>query len=209
MDPRWLTEQAARVLSDMRVQAFKIGFVGSAGNVEAIASVLSAHPGVPVVLDPVIASGRGDAMASESTVASLSQRLLPLATLATPNSEEARALARAAGAPPGVSLAQCAARFTALGCRYVLITGTHEDTPQVVNTLYGAQGALRADAWERLPGSYHGSGCTLASACAAFLARGAEMAEAVREAQRYTWDALAHAYRPGQGQHIPNRLYRS
>ena len=60
--------------------------------------------------------------------------------------------------------AECARRLLAMGCEYVLITGTHENTPQVINTLYGSEGVVRADAWERLPGSYHGSGCTLASA---------------------------------------------
>jgi hydroxymethylpyrimidine/phosphomethylpyrimidine kinase len=66
---------------------------------------------------------------------------------------------------------------------------------------------VRTDTWQRLPGSYHGSGCTLASAIAANLARGLDVAEAVREAQEYTWQALAKAFRPGMGQHIPDRLF--
>jgi hydroxymethylpyrimidine/phosphomethylpyrimidine kinase len=94
-----------------------------------------------------------------------------------------------------------------MGCEYVLITGTHENTPEVVNTLYAREGVVRSDAWQRLPGSYHGSGCTLASAIAATLANGLDIGEAVRDAQEYTWQALRSAYRPGMGQNIPDRLF--
>ena len=66
---------------------------------------------------------------------------------------------------------------------------------------------MRSDAWARLPFGYHGSGCTLASAIAALLANGLELPEAVREAQDYTWHALEKAYRPGMGQHLPDRLF--
>lgn len=66
---------------------------------------------------------------------------------------------------------------------------------------------MRSDAWERLPGTYHGSGCTLAAAIAATVANGLAIAEAVRDAQEYTWQALRAAFRPGMGQHIPDRLF--
>ena len=89
----------------------------------------------------------------------------------------------------------------------MLITGTHEATPDVVNTLYGKSGVVRSDTWARLPGSYHGSGCTLASAIAAMLANGLDLPEAVREAQDYTWHTLKKAYRPGMGQFLPDRLF--
>jgi hydroxymethylpyrimidine/phosphomethylpyrimidine kinase len=89
----------------------------------------------------------------------------------------------------------------------VLVTGTHENTPQVVNTLYGKSGVVRTDSWPRLPGTFHGSGCTLASAIAAMLANGLDLPEAVREAQEYTWQTLKKAYRPGMGQFLPDRLF--
>ena len=89
----------------------------------------------------------------------------------------------------------------------MLITGTHEPTQQVVNTLYSKAGVVRTDSWQRLPGSYHGSGCTLASAIAAMLANGLELPDAVREAQDYTWHTLSKAYRPGMGQFLPDRLF--
>ena len=87
------------------------------------------------------------------------------------------------------------------------MTGTHENTAQVVNTLYGQNGAVRSDTWQRLPGSYHGSGCTLASAIAATIANGLEVSDAVKDAQEYTWQTLKSAFRPGMGQHIPDRLF--
>ena len=89
----------------------------------------------------------------------------------------------------------------------MLLTGTHENTPDVVNELYDESGRVRSDAWERLPGSYHGSGCTLASAVAAALAHGLPISQAVREAQDYTWQALAAGFRPGMGQFIPDRFF--
>ncbi|MCE2981047.1 MAG: bifunctional hydroxymethylpyrimidine kinase/phosphomethylpyrimidine kinase, partial [Betaproteobacteria bacterium] len=106
-----------------------------------------------------------------------------------------------------LDLARCAKRLLAAGCEYVLITGTHENTVQVVNRLYGEQGEIRNDAWQRLPGSYHGSGCTLASALAATLANGLPVEEAARDAQEYTWQTLKAGFRPGMGQFVPDRLF--
>jgi hypothetical protein len=94
-----------------------------------------------------------------------------------------------------------------MGAQYVLITGTHESTPQVINTLYGPNGVVRRDQWERLPGSYHGSGCTLASAIAGCIAGGANIEDAVRDAQDYTWHTLKNGFRAGMGQFIPDRFY--
>ena len=206
LDAEWVADQARCLLEDMPVDAFKIGVLGSVENIAAIAEILSDYPDVPVILDPVQASGRGDELASDEMTRAMRELLLPLTTIVTPNSIEARRLAEADD-DDEPSLAACAERLLALGVEYVLITGTHEATPQVVNTLYGSKGVVRADTWERLPASYHGSGCTLASAIAAMLANGLEMPEAVREAQDYTWHTLKNAYRPGMGQFLPARLF--
>jgi hydroxymethylpyrimidine/phosphomethylpyrimidine kinase len=207
LESRWVSEQAHRLLADIPVAAFKLGVLGSADNAAAVADVLAAHPDVPVVLDPVLASARGDALAAEGTVEALRSLLVPRATLVTPNTLEARRLAARPGEAEPPALGECAARLLALGCRYVLLTGTHEPRDAVVNTLYDAQGALREDRWERLPGSYHGSGCTLASAVAARLAHGIGIADAVRDAQEFTWRALAAGFQAGDGQHLPDRFF--
>jgi hydroxymethylpyrimidine/phosphomethylpyrimidine kinase len=208
VDAEWVADQARRILEDMPVAAFKIGFTGSLENIAAIATIVADYPDVPLVVDPVIASGRGDPMAGDEMVAGLKKLLVPLTTVLTPNSPEARRLAAEdASDEESLELATCAKRLVALGCGYVLITGTHENTSAVVNTLYGRTGQVRADSWERLPGSYHGSGCTLASAIAATLARGLDLEQGIRDAQEYTWRSLAAGFRPGMGQHLPDRFF--
>jgi hydroxymethylpyrimidine/phosphomethylpyrimidine kinase len=206
LDAEWVADQARCLLEDMPVDAFKIGALGSVENIAAIAEILSDYPDVPLVLDPVLASGRGDELASDEMLHALRELLLPQTTILTPNSMEARRLADIDD-DEEPSLAVCAQRLIDAGAEFVLITGTHEPTPQVVNTLYGKNGVVRSDSWQRLPGNYHGSGCTLASAIAAMLANGLELPEAVREAQDYTWHALQKAYRPGMGQFLPDRLF--
>ena len=208
LDPEWVADQARAVLEDMPVHVFKIGMLGSVEIITAIAEVISDYPNIPLVLDPVLASGRGDELASEDMVVAMRELLLPQATIITPNSMEARRLAQDDeddyDTPP---LSQCAARLLQMGCEYVLITGTHENTSQVINTLYGIDGVIRTDSWQRLAGSFHGSGCTLASAIAATLANGLPLAEGVYEAQEYTWQSLKSGFRPGMGQYLPDRLF--
>jgi hydroxymethylpyrimidine/phosphomethylpyrimidine kinase len=207
IDADWVADQARCLLEDMPVDAFKIGALGSVENIAAIAEILSDYPDVPLVLDPVLASGRGDELASDEMLHALRELLLPQTTILTPNSMEARRLAESDENDDEPSLSTCAQRLIETGCEFVLITGTHEPTAQVVNTLYGKVGVVRTDSWQRLPGSYHGSECTLASAIAAMLANGLELPDAVREAQDYTWHALQKAYRPGMGQFLPDRLF--
>jgi len=208
IDSDWVIDQARLVLEDMPIAAIKIGFLGSVENIAAIAEVVSDYPDVPLVLDPVLASGRGDELATEDMIFALRELLLPQTTILTPNSAEARRLVQEEGEEADdIPLQECAQRLLGFGCEYVLITGTHENTPEVINTLYSGEGMVRSDVWERLAGTYHGSGCTLASAIAATLASGMEMSEAVREAQEYTWQTLSAAFRPGMGQYIPDRFF--
>ena len=207
MEPEWVIDQARLVLEDMQVAAFKIGLLGSVENIAAIAEIVSDYPQIPLILDPVLASGRGDDMATEDMISALRELLLPQTTILTPNSIEARRLATTDEDENPPSLEVCAERLIDCGSEFVLITGTHENTGQVINTLYGEDGVVRADRWERLPGSYHGSGCTLASAIAATMANGLDIPEAVREAQEYTWQSLQAGFRPGMGQFIPDRFF--
>ncbi|WP_239186666.1 bifunctional hydroxymethylpyrimidine kinase/phosphomethylpyrimidine kinase [Candidatus Nitrotoga sp. HW29] len=209
IDAEWVSDQARAVLEDMPVAAFKIGLLGSVENIAAIAEVISDYPDIPLVFDPVLASGRGDELTDEDMLEALRELLLPQTTILTPNSIEARRLIQDEdNDEDNPDLAECAKRIVQLGCEYVLVTGTHEHTPKVINTLYGENGSLvRSDSWTRLSGIYHGSGCTLASAIASLLANGLSMNEAVKEAQEFTWQALQYAFRPGMGQHIPDRLF--
>ncbi len=208
IDAEWVADQARCVLEDMPVAVFKIGLLGSVEAIAAIAEVVSDYPDIPLVLDPVLASGRGDELASEDVISAMRELLIPQTTLITPNSLEARRLAQdESDDSDDPQLDECARRMLGFGCEYVLVTGAHENTPQVINTLYGQQGVVRTDTWQRLSGTYHGSGCTLASAIAATIANGLNIPQAVRDAQEYTWQTLKHAYRTGMGQQIPDRLF--
>ncbi len=202
MAPTLVIEQARAVLEDMPVTAFKIGLLGSVAIVEAVHSILHDYPSLPVILDPVLASGTGTPLSDAEMVDALRTLLLPITTVLTPNSMEARTLAPEADSTPAHAMA-----LLDRGCEFVLITGGHEDTPEVVNILYGNRRELERFHWERLPGQFHGSGCTLASSIAGLLAQGMEPFSAIHEAQEYTWESLKHGYRVGMGQMTPNRLF--
>jgi len=197
-----VTAQAEAVLADMPVCAFKIGMLGSTDNARAIGNLLQQYPQIPLVLDPVLASGNGTRLGDPQLLEAISSLLVPRATVVTPNSLEARALA-----PTANSLDECATALLAQGAEFVLITGTHEESPHVVNLLYQGDSLLETFSWERLPHSYHGSGCTLAASITGMIARGLDPFHAINEAQEFTWNALQAGYRPGKGQHLPERLF--
>ena len=138
IDADWVADQARALLEDVAVDAFKIGVLGSVENIAAIAEILADYPDIPLVLDPVLASGRGDELATDEMTHALRELLLPQTTILTPNSMEARRLADIDDEDEP-SLHVCAARLVDAGCEYVLVTGTHEATPQVVNTLYAKE----------------------------------------------------------------------
>jgi hydroxymethylpyrimidine/phosphomethylpyrimidine kinase len=154
----------------------------------------------PVVLDPVLAAGGGRDLASGALEKAIAD-LLPATRLATPNRAEARRLTGRAPAD------EAARAMLDAGCGAVLLTGADEaDGEEVVNRLFEPGKPPRDYHWRRLSGVYHGSGCTLASACAAGLARGLRVADAVEAAQSFAWTALARGHAPGRGQRLPRRI---
>jgi len=198
-----LVEQQARaVLADLPIAAIKIGVVGSIDNAQAIGRVLADHRDIPVVLDPVLRAGGGGDLAAVGMVEALMEHLLPHATIITPNADEARRLV-----PQTANVDAQAAVLLAKGCGHVLLTGGDEPGEQVVNHLYSAGYEAREYRWPRLSGSYHGSGCTMASALAGLLAQRVVLDEAVAAAQTYTWQTLRHAIGVGRGQQLPDRMY--
>lgn len=199
--PEDIVSQAETLLTDFKVAAFKIGLIGDVGVAQAIARVLRQYPNIPVVLDPVLAAGGGTELAGRQLIDVIVSELLPLTTLLTPNSDEARRLSSQ------TDLADCAQWLQQRGAEYVLVTGSHENSELVHNRLFMPDNLDQTFNWERLPHHYHGSGCTLASAIAALLAQGLDMFTAVNEAQEFTWQSLAAAYLPGHGQHNPDRLF--
>ena len=202
IDPSLLIQQSRAVLEDIPISVFKIGMLGSVEVVEALHTLLIDYPDIPVVLDPVLIAGGGAELADDEIQDAMATLLFPLTTILTPNSSEARLLA-----PEADNLDACAQELLDKGCEFVLITGTHESTPQVTNILYSNRRQIETFDWDRLPGTYHGSGCTLSSAIAGLLAQGIDPYTAIHEAQEYTWESLKNAYRIGMGQFIPNRLF--
>jgi hydroxymethylpyrimidine/phosphomethylpyrimidine kinase len=198
-----IIEQARVVLEDIDVAAFKVGLVGSVEAMGAIHTILRDFEDVPVVIDPVCASGAGTALADDEQMDALVSLLLPLATVVTPNTIEARLLT-----PEADSLNASAQELLSYGCDFVLLTGTHDQSPDVVHRLYGDRRLIQSFRCERLPGSYHGSGCTLASALAALLGHGLAPLAAAGEAIDYTLETLKRATALGGGQLIPQRLHR-
>ena len=199
--PQLLDAQIRTLMADVRVAAFKIGLIPNIAILMVIAEVLHNHPDIPVVLDPVLASGAGTELGGDQLLAGIIENLLPEVTLITPNSIEARRLASAS------LLDESALQLLSQGCRAVLITGTHEDDQKVINRLYQRNLPVLASSWPRLQGSYHGSGCTLASSTAGFIAHGLPLETAVQQALEYTWNSLLHGDRPGKGQLLPDRLF--
>jgi len=194
--------QARLLVADLPPAAVKIGLLGSAEIAHALAGLLANElAGVPIVLDPILAAGGGKPLAREDLLRAIQEELLPFSKVLTPNIPEAKQLAGGLETPD-----DCAARLLELGCKRVLITGTHCEDSEVVNRLYGPKGT-HAWRWPRLPREYHGSGCTLASALAAGLAQGLKLEDACLQAQRFTWSALNSALALGKGQWLPNRTH--
>jgi len=192
--------QARAVLEDMPVRAIKLGLLGSAAIATALADLLEGHRDLPVVIDPVLAAAGGTVLTDDGLLDVYLARLLPLAALTTPNALEGRRLVPEAADSNGRADA-----LFARGVRAVLFKGGDEATPDVCNELFVAGQETKRWRWPRLPGRFHGSGCTLASAITARLAHGDPLLEAVEAGQRFAQRALERSWRLGRGQRIPDR----
>ncbi|NNM52798.1 MAG: hydroxymethylpyrimidine/phosphomethylpyrimidine kinase [Pseudomonadales bacterium] len=189
-----LMQQAEVLLADIHPQAIKLGMLGHPDTVGVVKTVLNALPGIPLVLDPVLA-GNLSGKLSDASLPQALLALLPRTTLLTPNSVELDQLLQ------GRTLNHLFEQ----GVDHVLITGGHRPGPTLINELHNAHGCLWRSEITRIPGEFHGSGCTLASACAIGLAQGLSIPEAVQRAQHYTTATLERAYSPGRGQYLPWR----
>ncbi len=200
----FLIEQARIILADMPVRAFKLGLIGSIAQVEAIHTIIKDYPHIPVIFDPIIRAGGGCLLTENNVIEAIENLILPWTFICTPNTDEAKKLSSQAD-----SIEACAHEIIAKGAEAVLITGTHDNTSKVVNRLWHGKKQLLLCEWDRLEGHYHGSGCTLASSLAGYIAHGMDLVTAAREAQNFTWKSLKSARSLGKGQLIPNRLFWS
>ncbi len=186
VSPETIVAQVGAVAEDIGVDAVKIGMLGTAETVDAVVEALSLVGEAPVVVDPVMVAESGAVLLDEEARAALVERLLPLATVVTPNIPEARALA---GAGERDSQEDLAREVLALGPRAVVVTGGHSE--RVVDVFFDGRESAEI-AGERHPGgAAHGSGCTHSSALAAFLALGETPLEAARKAREVASAAVA------------------
>jgi hydroxymethylpyrimidine/phosphomethylpyrimidine kinase len=197
-----LQQQAQALIEKIPVSVIKIGIVGNRENAEMIGDIVQIlrymQPDLQVVLDPVLASGNGNALGAGDAVKAVTP-LIPFATVITPNLSEARLLC------DGERRAETQAEMLiGLGCPHVLIKGGHGTEKKVTNRWFSEK-ETRTWNWPRLHGEFHGSGCTLASAIAALLAQGRSVPDAIDIAQAYAHQTLEYSYEVADGQRIPNR----
>lgn len=191
-----VTAQARAVLDDIGADAIKTGMLGDVVMVEAVAAILDTAPGVPAVIDPVMVAKGGASLLAEQAIGAVKSLMIPRASLLTPNAPEAEALTGLTCATTD-DLRRAGEALLMLGARAVLMKGGHVEGETVVDLLMTVDGATTFEG-ERLHTRHtHGTGCTLASACATGLAQGLSLSEAVARAWAYVHEAMRRA--PGFG----------
>ncbi|WP_454288459.1 bifunctional hydroxymethylpyrimidine kinase/phosphomethylpyrimidine kinase [Rhizobium arsenicireducens] len=191
--PDFVAEQIRMVFADVRVDAVKTGMIANAAIAEAVAGALEPHRGMPIVLDPVMVAKGGASLLDPRAVEALMTRLLPLATLITPNLPEAAALLGEREAADRATMEAQALRLRARGPAAVLVKGGHLGGTESPDVLVSDAGAHWFEA-PRIPTkNTHGTGCSLSSAIAAELAKGSAPAEAVAAAKAWLAGAVATA----------------
>lgn len=206
VDPQIVQAQIEAVFSDIPPQAVKIGMLGSSKVAQAVAQALAKHPEVPVVLDPVLVATAGGALTEAVAFDAIRDTLMKQATLITPNIPEGSALS-------GVSIDDDASRdaaaqaFLDAGVKAVLVKGGHAQGDTIEDVLYTHEGVEQFTA-TRLAGEYHGTGCSLSTAIACNLAKGASLNRSVARAHVYLADSLQHVVDAGHGTKIFNPLNR-
>lgn len=190
VSPAMVGDQIAAIRDDIRIDAVKIGMLGT---VEIVAAVAEALGGLaaPIVLDPVMVAKGGDRLLAPEAVAALRERLLPMAAVITPNLPEAADLLGRAPAQDMDAMADEAIRLRALGPAAVLIKGGHLGGNDSPDLLVHADGAERLDGARHATRNTHGTGCTLSAALGCHLGHGRPLAEAAARAKAYTAAAIA------------------
>src|SRR3954463_16823309 len=191
----FVTAQIDAVFSDLGVGAVKIGMVAQPATIDAISAGLSRWSPKHVVLDPVMVATSGDRLLAAEAVEALRTKLIPRASLITPNLPEAAALLDEAVASSEAAIERQGQRLLALGCRAVLIKGGHGQGVESIDYLVNGSGTVALRAPRIATKNTHGTGCSLSSAIAAGLAKGEDMESAVRKAKAFVSAAIAAADR--------------
>ncbi|ARN74424.1 bifunctional hydroxymethylpyrimidine kinase/phosphomethylpyrimidine kinase [Oceanicoccus sagamiensis] len=197
-DTALLIEQARALLEDIQINLFNIGEPGSISHIEAIHTILSDYPDIPVLLHPKL---NPDDLGMSSALAAL---LLPQANIVVLSKEAALGLA-----PGADTLSACAQEILEYGCDNLLIIGDDSSNSQITQHWFSEHGSCQSYQWDRLPHRYYGANSTLSAAISAYLAHGLSMAESIQQAQQFCWQALQQGRRIGMGKLLPNRMHWS
>ncbi|MBK8186375.1 MAG: bifunctional hydroxymethylpyrimidine kinase/phosphomethylpyrimidine kinase [Cellvibrio sp.] len=189
--PEFVQQQIQSVMSDLQVGAIKTGMLANAGIISAVADSLKNYPLVPFVLDPVMIATSGDRLLTEDAIENLIKDLLPLATVITPNLHEAAALLNQSLATDRKAMQEQGEKILSLGAKAVLMKGGHATDEQATDLLITQSGTVVFSAPRLQTKNTHGTGCTLASAIAAGLAKKLSLQDAVKQAKDYLQGALA------------------
>jgi hydroxymethylpyrimidine/phosphomethylpyrimidine kinase len=193
--PEFIAAQLDAVFSDLEIGAVKIGMVAERAAIEAIAAGLKRWQPKHVVLDPVMVATSGERLLAKDAVDALRTRLIPLASVLTPNLPEAAALLDVPAATSEAEIEAQGRKLLAFGCRAVLIKGGHGQGSESIDYLIDAHGVVALAAPRIATENTHGTGCSLSSAIAAGLAKGEDLATAARNAKTFISSALAAADR--------------
>lgn len=191
----FVAQQIKAVFADVRVDAVKIGMIANGEIAQAVADVLAAHKGIPMVLDPVMIAKGGASLLDTCAISVMIHHLMPLATLVTPNLPEAAALLGQAEAQDRVTMQAQAEKLLTLGAQAVLLKGGHlpgDDSPDV---LVSTTGTRWFEGRRINTANTHGTGCSLSSALAAELAKGLSLQNAVATARTWLRGAVSSADR--------------
>ena len=188
--------QFQALTEDIAFQTIKIGLLGSLGQVKTIIKLLNTKPELSIILDPIITSGNDEVLLDEDVINVMRNELIPLVTILTPNLAELSYLAPNLDEQSAVS---------SLDCPWILVTTADSSEVEIEHRLYHHSKLVGQFPYKKLPGKYHGSGCTLTSAISALIASGVPVKIACKRALDYTYQTLLSAKKLGKMQYHPNR----
>ena len=188
--------QFQALTEDIAFQTVKIGLLGSSGQIKTIIKLLNTRPELSIILDPVITSGNDEVLLDEDVINVMRKELVPLATILTPNLTELSRLA------PGLDEQSA---VSSLDCPWILVTTADNSEVDIEHRLYHHSKLVAQFLYKKLPGKYHGSGCTLSSAISALIASDVPVKIACKRALDYTYQTLLNAKKLGKMQYHPNR----
>lgn len=190
--------QFKSIKEDIDFKVVKIGLLGSSSQIKTIAKLLINRSDLFIVLDPIIVSSSDNELSTDSMIEAMRNDLIPLCSLLTPNLSELSSLA------PGLNEQSAVA---SLKCPWVLVTTSDSSEVEIEHRLYHQSNLVSKFTYKKLPGNYHGSGCTLSSAISALIATDVSVEDSCRRALDYTYQTLLNAKKLGKMQYHPNRTY--